>query len=419
MTTTVDLGRARALFDDPALAWIIDRLQARLEHGRPLLDARLRLNAPTDAQREAFLRLTARPLTRSRSIGIDTTDLMKIVVDAEIAPDLPTLVTALRGPVSDRRRARDAAEAAWRAVHRRLRQDAVALDPRLEPWADELEAIGLLSRLAGDADSAVQLADRALAVIRQLPAGGIPLAQLAATTLGDSHALDDGTPCATLVLRAIEARTGLPRRDRSAAERRALWARAGVLLDELSAPALVLDLRPAGDGLLARTLRAHAEAGEPCRVTLRQLVRHPPDWSPLFGATVAVCENPAVLAAAADRLGAACPPLICTEGQPSSAVQVLLGQLGEAGAALWFHTDFDAGGLRIGNLLVDRFGARPWRMRREDYEAAVREDMAPLATPPDEVSWDPELATAIADRGQAVHEERLIDLLLRDLESWA
>ena len=62
-----------------------------------------------------------------------------------------------------------------------------------------------------------------------------------------------------------------------------------------------------------------------------------------------VCENPTVVAAVADCCGAATPPLVCTDGQPSGAVQALLGQLVEADAALDFHVDFDGGGIRIGN----------------------------------------------------------------------
>jgi uncharacterized protein (TIGR02679 family) len=248
----------------------------------------------------------------------------------------------------------------------------------------------------------------------------VPIAHLAAATLGDSHALDDGTPVSTLVLRAIEVMTDLPRRDRSADERRSVWARVGVLLDELSAAALALGLRPGGDGLLARTLRAHADAGEPCRITLRQLVRHPPDWSRLAGADVAVCENPSIVSAAADRLGARCPPLICTDGQPSGAVQALLGRLSDAGARLRFHTDFDHGGLRIGNLLADRFAALPWRMSHADYEAAAAgRTGVPLASAPEEASWDGELAAAMAQRGVAVHEEQLLDTLLADLAAWS
>ncbi len=243
------------------------------------------------------------------------------------------------------------------------------------------------------------------------------MARLAATVLGDSHALDEGTPAATLVLSAVEALTGEPRRDRSAAERRALWARVGVLVDELSAPVLVLGLRPEGEGLVARALRDHADAGEPCRLTLRQMVRHPVDWRTLARRSVAVCENPTVVAAVAERLGARSPALVCTDGQPSGAVQTLLGDLATAGIELRFHADFDRGGIRIGNLLVDRFGAVPWRMTGADYERVA--DRGPsLGGEPEEACWDRDLATVMRARGRAVHEEVVLDELLRDLEGW-
>lgn len=415
--SAVDLARAREIFEDEALRWIVDRLRARLELGRPL-DARLRLDEPSDRQREATLKLLGRPPTTARSISLDPTELATVLAEAGIAPDLRTLVEALDGPVVDRKAAAAAEQGAWDAVHRRLRQSAASLDQRLAGWVDELESIGLLRRLAGDVDAADRLARRAVAVLQRLPADGVPLAQIAATSVGDSHALDDGSPLSTLLLRAVEVLTGMPRRNRGASERRALWARVGVLVDELSGPALVLGLRPADDGLLARVLRAHADAGEPCRVTLRQLVRHTPDWSPLTGAAVAVCENPAVVAAAADRLGAATPPLVCTDGQPSGAVQTLLRKLADAGATLRFHTDFDGGGIRIGNLLMDRFGASPWRMGHADYEAAAVAAGVPLTGEPDEACWDAELAPAMAAQRRAVHEEQVVEELLGDLAVW-
>jgi len=410
---TVDRRRAEALFGAD-LAWLIDRLQGRFERGQPL-PARLRLTEPTDAQRDAVERLTGRRPTTAGSISIEVAELQRIVVNAGIAPDLRSLVEVLRGHVVDRTARAAAEQQRWTAVHERLRADATELDPTLAGWADELVATGLLRRLAGDAATAADLGQQALLVFGRLPADAVPLSQLAATTLGDSHALDDDTSLATLVLRGIEAVTGLPRRDRSAAERRALWARFGVLLDELSAPALVAGLGPGGDGLLARVLRAHADAGEPCRVTLRTLVRHRPDWSCLAGQRVLVCENPTVVAAVTDRCGSTAPAVVCTDGQPSGAVQTLLVQLTESGMALDFHVDFDGGGIRIGNLLVDRFGATPWRMGREEYEAAAASAGRPLGAAPPEASWDPQLTTAIVSRGRAVHEEQLLDELVHEL----
>lgn len=407
---TVDRDRAGELFG-PDLAWILDRLEARLESGRPL-DGRLRLADPTESQRDALERLMGRRPSVARSVSVEVADVERVLARAGIADDLPGLVEALRGPVADRAAATAAEQQRWRAVHERLRADATAVHPALAGWADELAATGLLRRLSDDADAAAELGGQALAVLGRLPAAGVPLSQLAATTLGDSHALDDDTSLATLVLRGIEAMTRLPRRDRSAAERRALWARAGVLLDELSAPALVAGLRPGGDGLLDRTLQMHAATGEPCRITLRALVRHAADWSALQGRPILVCENPAVVAAVADRCGPAAPPLVCTDGQPSGAVQTLLAQLAAAGAVLTFHVDFDAGGIRIGNLLVDRFGAVPWRMGRADYEAAAELAGVPLSASPPEASWDADLAAALAARGRAVHEEQLLDELI-------
>ncbi|GGI09397.1 TIGR02679 family protein [Egicoccus halophilus] len=410
---TVDRGRAVALFGEE-LTWIVDRLQARLERGQPL-HGRLRLAHPTDAQREAVERLTGRRPTTAGSVSVEVADLERILAHAGIAPDLRSLVETLRGPVLDRPAAAAAEQRRWRLVHDRLRTDAEDVDPTLVAWADELATTGLLRRLAGDAEVAAQLGDQALEVLRRLPADAVPLPQLAATSLGDSHALDDGTSLSTLVLRGIESVTGLPRRDRRAAERRALWARVGVLLDELSAPVLVAGLRPSGDGLLATTLREHADAGEPCRITLRLLVRHPADWTSLRRQRVLVCENPTVAAAVTDRCGPATPPLVCTDGQPSGSVQTLLGQLVDAGVVLDFHADFDGGGVRIGNLLIDRFGATPWRMGRTAYEEAATSASRPLGAVPPEASWDPELSAAIIARGRAVHEEQLLDELVTEL----
>jgi uncharacterized protein (TIGR02679 family) len=128
-----------------------------------------------------------------------------------------------------------------------------------------------------------------------------------------------------------------------------------------------------------------------------------------------VCENPTLVAAVADRCGVATPPLVCTDGQPSGAVQALLGQLAEAGAALHFHVDFDGGGIRIGNLLVDRFGATPWRMGRADYELAAASAGRPLGAAPPEASWDHDLTGAIVAHGRAVHEEQLLDEFVDEL----
>ena len=66
---------------------------------------------------------------------------------------------------------------------------------------------------------------------------------------------------------------------------------------------LVLNLPAAGNGATARLLAMAAAAGAPLRLTLRDLVDAAPTWDPGRAPRVHVCENPAVLAAAADEHG--------------------------------------------------------------------------------------------------------------------
>src|SRR5690606_16480043 len=160
--------------------------------------------------------------TTARSISVDPAELAAVLARAGIAPDLRTLIEALRGPVADRRAAAAAEQARWDGAFRRLRERATAIDPRLDRWADELAAGGLLRRLARDAATAERLAGQATAVLERLPARGVPIAHLAAAALGDSHALDDGAPVSTVVLRAGAVMTGPHPRDRHAEESRAV-----------------------------------------------------------------------------------------------------------------------------------------------------------------------------------------------------
>jgi uncharacterized protein (TIGR02679 family) len=121
-------------------------------------------------------------------------------------------------------------------------------------------------------------------------------AQLAVAALGDAHALDAGSPAATLVLTALRQ---LAAAEPDIESTREQWAAAGVLVNELARPALALNL-PGPTG---------AEAGEPTYLSLRRLLRSPPAWG-VIGCPVFVCENPNLLAIAADQLGPRCAPLV-------------------------------------------------------------------------------------------------------------
>jgi len=151
--------------------------------------------------------------------------------------------------------------------------------------------------------------------------------------------------------------------------------------------------------------------------SLRQLLRKAPRW-PTQGLEVFVCENPNLVAIAADALGEACAPLVCTDGMPAAAQRALLSQLAAAGARLRYHGDFDWPGIAIANLMQREFGATAWRMSALDYEAALEthaEVAAPLAGAPVAPQWCEALGAAMRRLGKALAEETVATTLLQDL----
>jgi uncharacterized protein (TIGR02679 family) len=329
------------------------------------------------------------------------------------------VVTELVGPLGDRageRRRQEDERAelwAWLADH-----DTVRAQPVLSDWTASCRAAGLVG---GSAERTRALLTDGLKVLAELPGQAEPLPAFAARVLnGHAHALDDGTPLSTLVLRALATLydTVPPQ---SAAERRALWSRAGIADDELSATVLVGGLRPGGTGLLARLARACTEAGQAVSLTLAH-VRNPGELTlPVAPVPVVhIVENPSVLALALRRFGPRCPPLVCTSGWPNSAAIQFLRMLADHGTALRYHGDFDGEGIRIAAYVLDKTSARPWRMTAADYRAAAaRNPCGPRPGRITEAPWDTELAEAMAECGTAVVEELVADELLEDLAGMA
>ena len=129
-------------------------------------------------------------------------------------------------------------------------------------------------------------------------------------------------------------------------------------------------------------------AGEPVHLSLRKLLRNPPVWA-VVDRDVFVCENPSIVAIAADRLGGASAPLVCTDGMPSAAQRTLILQLVAAGARLRYHGDFDWPGLTIGNFVIRALRAKPWRFDADDYLAACRGGVSTLPVEGRiEAEWD-------------------------------
>jgi uncharacterized protein (TIGR02679 family) len=165
-------------------------------------------------------------------------------------------------------------------------------------------------------------------------------------------------------------------------------------------------------------LAAARASGEPVWLTLRQLVRSPPQWREAGRlGDVFVVENPAVVALAADEIGARCAPIVCTNGQPRAAAMVLLRSLAAAGSRLRHHGDFDWGGLTIGNLLHRRLPVEPWQFDRSSYLRAVaaHPQAARLPGSPITASWDPGLGEAMREAGRRIEEELVAGELLEEL----
>ncbi len=371
-------------------------------------------NDATVAERMAVRRLLGRPPRPGASLSVSLPAVDEVVRRSGACPDgLGAAVVALTGPVVDVVAESAATDAAWERALSPL-AEAVAGRPALSEWHERVRATGLVRRLAGTPEEAARLVADLVRVLDRLPAGGRPLGAFAAETTGDAHALDDDRPLATLVSGAARELAALPE-GQGAQWRREVWAAVGVLRDDLSTTVLTLGLPGDPGSSTGRALNALRETGQPAVLTLRQLVRDPPVRR-AAGLAVSVCENPVVVSHAADRLGPACAPLVCTSGQPSVAVLQLLRMLAEHGAALRFHCDFDWGGVRIGNVLLDRLPAVSWRFDADHYRAAAgRRFGRPLTGDRIAARWDAALAPAMVHAGARIEEELLLDDLVDDL----
>jgi len=182
--------------------------------------------------------------------------------------------------------------------------------------------------------------------------------------------------------------------------------------DDLASQVLVLNM-PAAGGDVARFLDVAAAVGMPVRLNLNQLRTAPIE---IHAREIFVTENAAVLRAAS-TLGAASPPLVCTEGMPSAAAHRLLG--GASGAVLYWRNDLDWPGVRTTAAALDRYPAAvPWRMAATDY-LAVAGDGPELSGEPAPTPWDERLSVEMRRVGRAVTEDRLLPMLLDDLRSAA
>ena len=383
---------------DPALARVWQVLRGRLEDRGLRAEGRVVLTGLSRAERHAVTALVGRAVTGSR-LTVDLGELDTALAQRSGVGGLSAVLERVTGSALHDRPARRAQRAADREAPYALARALVGDAAWVDGWLDGVRRSGVLTR-TGDPLAAVRRAAHALDL---LPAA-VARTELAAAVGGSAHALDDGSAAAVLLLRALAARLGAPA-PTTAAERRALWERAGVQVDLVSTTCLTLGLRATGGTPAAARLALAAEAGDPVHLTAWDLRRVELVAPP----TVLVCENPRVLEAVAERHGGRVA-VVCASGQPALVVLDVLRSL--AGAHLRYHGDFDWPGVAIANRLVEEVGVQQWRMGAEEYLAALDAPCPPLTGGGVEPSWDAELGAAMRHHGLAVHEEAVLAGLL-------
>ncbi|MDP9388735.1 MAG: TIGR02679 family protein [Actinomycetota bacterium] len=400
----------------PELRRLWEAASRRLEQTGGQLDGvRAVVTEPSPDERRAVDRLLG---TRSRGRALRVPlDRLDALLRERAGTSLAEVVVVSCGPLRDRPGERAAANDADRRLWAEAdRHPATGRHPELGGWFDRLRVTGRLRRL----DDPTRRLGEALDVLEHLPAPE-PLgrARLAATVLGDSHALDDAAPVGRLVVSALAHLAGAADGPLGAGDRRRLWAQQGVSLDETSSTVLTLGLRPLVEGPLTDAAARWAGAGVALPLPLAAISAE--RWRVTPGTLVSVCENATVLEAAAARLGPACPPLVCVEGNPSLAARLLVASLAEGGANLRYHGDFGAGGLAIGNIVIGELGAAPWRFDTVAHAGALAtagsadRPCRPLAGRVPPARWDDRLAPAIEHAGVEVEEEHVLQDLLADL----
>lgn len=343
---------------------------------------------------------------------IDLGELEAALVARGAGDDLAGALERLGHPVSTEP-ARRRAERARAAAAKRAARDVAEGWPEAwaTDWVDEIVAAGVLRRLEPDEAAAlVHDVRRVLDELNALATGDpISRTDLAATVLGSSHALDTGSRREVAVTRALARRHG-------SGDARALWESAGAHTDLVSAPALCWALPVLSHSPVSSMATSATDAGLPLHLSQMALRAHPVQVR--RATRILVVENPRVVEAAAQRRTPL--PLVCTNGNPSHTVTLLIDQLLACSAELHYHGDFDAAGLAIAQRMQAR-GVVPWRMTAEDYLAAVQAaERQGVELPLDEraapdTPWDPRLSECFEQRRLVVHQERLLDELLDPL----
>jgi uncharacterized protein (TIGR02679 family) len=135
-----------------------------------------------------------------------------------------------------------------------------------------------------------------------------------------------------------------------------------------------------------------------------------------------VVENPAVFEGLLEA--GVRHAMVCTAGQPSAACIALFDR---CSGILRLSLDFDLGGLRIAQRLLERYGSRlhPWRWNSSTYRLALQRGGGLEFRPDFQIALEsftslfPELIAAMMLEGRAAHHEVLLPELIADARMWS
>ncbi|HTW98214.1 MAG TPA: TIGR02679 domain-containing protein [Acidimicrobiales bacterium] len=293
----------------PELQPLWEAVRARLERGGDERRGRLRVAGLPARGRHLAAALVGGPERQS----VDLSDLERALAGLGVGATLPEALATLGFPLSFEPAARRAARRARRDSLAAAREEAARWPERWSgEWVEGSVRAGLFKQL--DERGAIALVRNTRAVLDELDrlvrAGAAPVsrADLAASVLGSSHALDTGTSVLAALDRALALRhPGLGRRE--------AWARAGAQSGLVSAPALTWGLHAETGHPLARLLAEARHLETPLHLSQLMLARYPITVAP--GSEVLVTENPRPVEAAAQRRLPV--PVVSLNGNPSGS----------------------------------------------------------------------------------------------------
>ena len=262
-------------YDGPGYRRLLRAARRSLERTGGDLTGTVSVKDPDDAERKAIIGITGQYQPEGTGqITVRLADLDRAVREAT-GRSLAGLLERSGPALRNLPEAREKLAAGRDAMIRSGERSFLAGHGWYGQWLADPSRDGTLTKLVNTGDERrFAQAVRALEALDRRAATR-QLAELAATVTGDTHALDHGTTLATLVLRALALRTGVPR-PASTEDRRELWDASGVIVDDLASRVLVLGL-PGGLRGIGRRQPHRRPVGRPFRQLARPAQDPPPE----------------------------------------------------------------------------------------------------------------------------------------------